>query len=139
MDLFDNLQEWLDSTSIELLLVHARSIKVAKLLEDLVVVRRFRLRSGFNPPFQEAFDDLPVLLSKETKVCDGTLIRGDRVSLRPASICGTEQGHIRNHLNESNEAILRTSEIIETVAWVGRGIKIGKYRCGKHDAVRRHA
>jgi hypothetical protein len=93
LNLFDNLQERLDSAFIELLLVPARSVEATKLLEDLVVVRRLGFRSGIDLSLQKALDDLPVLISKESKVRDGTLVRGDRVSLHPASIWGTEQRH----------------------------------------------
>ena len=41
--------------------------------------------------------------------------------------------------NESNEAILRTCEVIKAITGVGRGVKIGKNRCGEHDAVCRPA
>lgn len=91
LNLFDKLQEWLDSAFIELLLVHARSVEAAKLVEDLLVVGRLGFRSGFDISLQEALDDLSVLVSEESKVPDGTLVRGDGMVLQPTSVWGTEQ------------------------------------------------
>lgn len=91
LNLFDELQEWLDSAFVKLFLVHARSVEAAKLVKDLLVVGRLGVRSGFDVPLQETFDDLSVFISKEGKVPNGTLVGWDGMVLQPTSVWGTEQ------------------------------------------------
>lgn len=90
LDLLDDLQEWLDSALVELLLVHARTIEIAKFLEDLVIGGGLSVHSRTSVSLQKAFDDMPILISEEGKVPDRALVGGDGMSLRPASIWRTE-------------------------------------------------